>query len=80
MEMWQYAKQRCKQEGLLAHNNVRISQSGCMGRCADGPCLVVYPEGRWYSYNDSTDIDKLIEAELIEDEKVEELLLNDKNE
>ncbi len=49
LTMWQYAKQRCKEEGLSAHHNVRINKSGCLNRCAEGPCMVIYPEGRWYT-------------------------------
>lgn len=73
--MWQYARERCKQEGLTAHDNVRVSKSGCLGRCSKGPCVVIYPEGRWYTYKDTADIDKIIEQDLMDDEVVTELLL-----
>jgi (2Fe-2S) ferredoxin len=73
--MWQYAKERCSAEGLSANSNVRISTAGCLGQCAQGPCVVVYPEGRWYTYHSRDDVDKLIEQELMDDEPVAELLL-----
>ncbi len=28
---------------------VRISKTGCLGKCAYGPNIMVYPEGIWYS-------------------------------
>jgi (2Fe-2S) ferredoxin len=73
--MWQYAKARCKQEGLLANDNVRVSKAGCLGRCSVGPCIVVYPEGLWYTYRNQADIDKFIEGELMDNERVEDLLI-----
>lgn len=62
--MWQYARQRCKQEGLTANNHVRVSRSGCLGRCAEGPCAVIYPEGRWFFYRNKNDVDRIIDDEL----------------
>lgn len=76
LAMWQYAKQRCAEEGLAANDNVRISRSGCLGQCAKGPCVVIYPEGRWYTYHQLSDIDKIIEQDLMEDEVATELLLS----
>jgi (2Fe-2S) ferredoxin len=76
-EMFKYTKRRCKEEGLKANNNVRVSKAGCLGRCSKGPCLVVYPEGRWYHYDSQADIDKIIDSELCEDEVVESLLIDD---
>lgn len=75
LAMVKYAKQRCTEEGLSANNNVRVSMSGCLGQCSKGPCVVVYPEGRWYTYQQQSDIDKIIEQDLMDDEVVEELLL-----
>src|SRR3546814_5593722 len=40
-----YAKQRVKALGLSGPGKVRINQSGCLDRCEEGPCVVVYPEG-----------------------------------
>jgi (2Fe-2S) ferredoxin len=77
LQMWQYAKQCCKEEGLMAQHNVRINKAGCLNRCAEGPCMVIYPEGRWYTYKNKADIDAIIDAELIENEAVERLLLAD---
>ena len=75
LAMWQYAKQRCKEEGLLAQHNVRINKAGCLNRCAEGPCMVIYPEGRWYAYKNKADIDKIIDEDLLDNTIVESLLL-----
>ena len=75
--MWQHAKQRCQEEGLSVNDNIKISKAGCLGRCAKGPCIVIYPEGRWYTYHSAADIDKIIEQELMNNEVVTELLISD---
>ena len=30
------------------NNKIRINKSGCLGKCNQGACLVIYPEGKWY--------------------------------
>ena len=51
----------------LPPNSVRISQSLCMGLCNEGPNLMIYPQGIWYSAVGVEDIDAIIK-------KVESLL------
>ncbi len=68
-----YAKDRVKQLGLKAPGGVRINSAGCLGRCAEGPTLVVYPEGTWYTYVDRRDVDEIIERHLVAGEPVERL-------
>jgi len=43
-----HLKQKIKDLGLSGPHHWRVSPSGCMGRCQEGPLLVVYPEGHWY--------------------------------
>ncbi len=61
----QYAKNRIKALGLAGQGAVRINNAGCLDRCAQGPVIVVYPEGIWYTYVDQEDIDEIIEKHLI---------------
>ena len=63
-QMRDYAKQRVKELGLSGKGKVRVNQAGCLDRCEEGPCIVVYPEAVWYSYVDRTDIDEIIEQHL----------------
>jgi len=30
------------------NKQIRINKSGCLGKCSQGPCLVVYPKGDWH--------------------------------
>ncbi len=59
-----YAKDRVKALGLSGKDGVRINSAGCLDRCSEGPVIVVYPEGVWYSYLDQDDIDEIISEHL----------------
>ena len=54
-------------------SDVRINQAGCLNRCEEGPLLVIYPEGTWYTYVDTADIDEIIDRHLAKGEIVERL-------
>jgi (2Fe-2S) ferredoxin len=59
--------------GLAGPGKVRINQAGCMDRCAQGPTVVVYPEGVWYTYAGQRDIDEIIDSHLVLGRVVERL-------
>lgn len=69
----QHAKRRIKELGLNGQGNVRINQSGCLERCEEGPVMVIYPEGTWYTYVDTDDIDDIIDTHLVGGKVVERL-------
>ena len=73
--MRDYAKQRTKELGLSGKGEVRINNAGCLDRCDEGPVLVVYPEGVWYTYVDQADIDEIIEEHIGHGRVVERLKL-----
>ena len=69
-----YVKAKVKALGLSSHQNrIRINSAGCMDRCDDGPVIVVYPEGVWYTYVDEKDLDEIIESHLKNGKVVERL-------
>lgn len=68
-----YAKARIKELGLAGPGGVRVNTAGCLDRCEEGPVLVVYPEGVWYSYVDKEDIDEIIEEHLVGGRPVDRL-------
>jgi (2Fe-2S) ferredoxin len=68
-------KKALKSHGLSGPGNIRVSSSGCLGRCKLGPCLVIYPEGVWYTYASTDDIDEIIQTHLIDGNICERLLL-----
>jgi (2Fe-2S) ferredoxin len=71
-----YAKQQLKKRGLHGPGLCRVNTAGCLDRCEEGPVLVIYPEGVWYSYKTHTDIDEIIEEHIIKGQKVTRLLLS----
>ncbi|MDS4055183.1 (2Fe-2S) ferredoxin domain-containing protein [Accumulibacter sp.] len=68
-----YAKDRVAELQLKGAGKVRINKAGCMDRCDDGPVVVVYPEGVWYSYIDHEDIEEIIQEHLLHGRVVDRL-------
>ena len=68
-----YAKKKLKQLEKHGEGEVRINLAGCLGRCAEGPVIVVYPGETWYTYVDEEDIDDIIEQHLLGGQPVERL-------
>jgi (2Fe-2S) ferredoxin len=69
-----HCKQAVKKAGLSGEGKVRVNKAGCLDRCAGGPIAVVYPEGVWYSYVDTHDIDEIVESHLKNGKVVERLV------
>ena len=75
-EALDYLKNRAKKMGLMGKGKLRITQAGCLGRCDEGPIMVLYPQGRWYTYRNEADLQELLEKELANDQIVERLLID----
>lgn len=60
-------------KGTHGEGQTRVSASGCLGRCGKGPCIVIYPENTWYSYNSLEDLDTIINEHLIKGEAISQL-------
>jgi (2Fe-2S) ferredoxin len=69
----EHAKRRIKQMDLNGEGKIRINKAGCLDRCEEGPVLVVYPQGTWYTYVDTHDIDEIIDVHLVGGKIVERL-------
>lgn len=41
---------------------VRVSQCGCMGLCADGPNVIVYPQQIWFADVSNDDVHTILTA------------------
>ncbi len=74
-KMQEYAKKRIKALDLNGADKCRINKAGCLDRCEEGPVIVVYPQGTWYTYVDAHDIDEIIESDIIGGKVVERLQL-----
>jgi (2Fe-2S) ferredoxin len=72
-----FLKGRTKELGLSGKGGVRINTAGCLDRCSEGPVAVVYPEGIWYTYVDSEDLEEILQEHLIAGRPVQRLRLPD---
>ncbi len=54
---------------------VRANSAGCLDACADGPTIVVYPEGVWYGHVRPEDVPEIVESHLVNGVPVERLRL-----
>lgn len=77
-ELFVYMKKKLQLMGLFGEGKNRVSSSSCMGRCSDGPCLVVYPDAIWYRCETEEDVDRIIDLHLIQNQPVKELLIDTK--
>ncbi len=68
-----YAKKKVKSLGLSGHGQVRVNNAGCLDRCEEGPCVVVYPDETWYTFVDEHDVDEIVESHLKQGKIVERL-------
>ncbi|MFT3924361.1 MAG: CbiX/SirB N-terminal domain-containing protein [Myxococcales bacterium] len=55
-------RRRLKQVHL--ERDIRVTRTGCMGRCGEGPAVVVYPDGIWYRGVREQDTPELIAEHL----------------
>jgi (2Fe-2S) ferredoxin len=72
-KMLDYMKDRVKAAGLAGPGLVRVNKAGCLGRCDDGPVMVIYPEETWYTFLDEQDIDEIVDSHLVKGVPVERL-------
>ncbi len=64
-------------EELAKHGlteEVSVIQTGCFGLCAQGPIMIIYPEGVFYSRVTVDDIPEIVESHLVNGKVVERLL------
>ena len=73
-ELFTYAKNRIKELGLSGAGKIRVNKAGCLDACNLGPVMVIYPEGTWYTFIDTDDIEEIIQSHLIKGKLVERLL------
>lgn len=59
---------------------VRANKSGCLDHCAQGPSVVIYPEGVWYTVRTVDDANEIMDRHIEKGEMVERLLMVNLNE
>jgi cob(I)alamin adenosyltransferase len=56
---------------LRNQQRVKCTLSDCLGVCAGGPILVVYPDGTWYHHVDDALLERIVNEHLLADRPVD---------
>jgi (2Fe-2S) ferredoxin len=65
-------KTELQQRGL--DQEIRANSAGCLDLCAQGPVVVVYPEGTWYAGVQPDDVAEIVREHLVAGRPVARLL------
>lgn len=61
-------------------NEVNIVRTGCFGLCAQGPIVIIYPEGLFYRMVKVSDVEEIVQEHLLKGRVVSRLLYEDDDE
>jgi (2Fe-2S) ferredoxin len=76
-ELYALLPELLQREGLLfGPTRVKRGETPCLGVCAGGPIVVVYPEGIWYSGVTPGLLDRIVREHLKEGRIVEEAVFH----
>ncbi len=61
-EIFKQLRQRAKDRGY--HPEIRVAQAKCLGKCAMGTNVMIYPDNVWYSEVKLREVDELADLYL----------------
>jgi len=67
-----------KLEEYGLQDEIKVFKTGCFGLCAEGPIMMVYPEGAMYTMVKVEDVDEIVREHLLYGRPVKRLLAGDK--
>ena len=65
-----------REDLLFGSQRVKRGETPCLGVCAEGPILVVYPEGIWYSRVTPELLERIVVEHLKHGQPVEEAIFH----
>jgi (2Fe-2S) ferredoxin len=74
MELVEKFREVLNEKGLKG--KIRAQKSGCLDACKHGPALVIYPEGTYYKQVTPSDVERIIDEQIIGGKQIEDLVLN----
>ena len=76
---WEALKQQIRDAGLSEGEEIcQRTKVGCLRICCQGPTMVVYPEGTWYSGMTADRMDRLVHEHLTEGRPIAEWTFSQK--
>lgn len=66
-------KEQLVEHGI--HKEVKLTKTGCLGMCGNGPFVLVYPDGVWYYNVDVEDVPRITKEHFVDGKPVEDLVL-----
>ena len=61
-------------------DEIKLVQTGCFGLCANGPIMIVYPEGTFYSHVKVEDVPEIVSEHLLKGRVVDRLVHHEDSE
>lgn len=71
-ELIEMLRQRLQERNLASE--IKLTKSGCLKECEDGPIVLIYPDGVWYSRVLPEDVDEIVDGHLIDGRIIPRLL------
>jgi (2Fe-2S) ferredoxin len=70
--------QLLERHGLLfGSTRVKRSETPCLGVCAGGPIVAVYPEGIWYGGVTPERLDRIVKEHLVNERPIQEFVFHE---
>ncbi len=66
---------KARKDTTFQGRKVKAVKTSCLGRCAQGPSILIVPDQIWYTFETLADLNEIIESHLIEGKIVRRCLM-----